>query len=140
MTAFGEIAKIRRLVVENLQKELQVVQSDIFRTEKRIETLKEELSRMPKPESGTAAELTVFCENSRIYRRDIKNMSREMFALRQKAFQTRFHLKKAQIEFEKANHLDKEEKAQKAVSTRKNEDKQIDETASNMRYARGRVL
>ncbi|MDR0747464.1 MAG: hypothetical protein LBE89_06200 [Helicobacteraceae bacterium] len=139
MAAFGEIAKIRRLAVENLQKELQIVQSDIFQTEGKIETLKDELSRLPRPESGGAAELAVFCENSRIYRRDIKSMSRELFTLRQKAFQVRFRIKNAQIEFEKANHLDKEEKAQAALFARKNEEKQLGETVSNMRYVGGRT-
>ncbi|GHV07762.1 hypothetical protein AGMMS50229_15100 [Campylobacterota bacterium] len=129
MGQFADLAKIKHRAVEDLRKQLQLIQVELHRKERERDHLKEEFATLALPHNGTIAEAVIFGEASRVYRREIESVEREIFAIHQRAFQTRFHLKKALIEYEKMSHLEKEERAIVAIAAKSSEAKALDEIA-----------
>ncbi|MDR3347657.1 MAG: flagellar export protein FliJ [Helicobacteraceae bacterium] len=140
MTQFSQIAKIKHNTVEQLQRELQATQVNLQLKESDLSALNDDFARLAFPPNGTIAEFERFSSASRIFRRDIEAVKREIFALHQKTFQIRHHLKKALVEYEKINHLDKEEKMTLMLKAKKNETKLLDEISINARYTIGAAV
>jgi flagellar biosynthesis chaperone FliJ len=133
-TNYEQLAKIKNHKVDLLTRELEAVKAAIAKKEKERDRLLADLAALPTPQGGEIAEFLRFLEAKKIYRREIETAKREIFALSQKAFQARRDLKKAMIEYEKINHLDREEKAQIVIAAKNSEAKRLDEIAVNTRY------
>lgn len=131
MGRFGQLAKIRHHAVEALQKDLQEANAAVQAKTEALEALKNELAEQAKPQSGTVSEYASHQANLHIFRRQIGDLEKLIYQLHQRAFQVRFHLKKALIEYEKMNHLDKEERAQTALLIKKLETGRLEEAALN---------
>ena len=133
MSQLGELAKIRRHAVENLQKQLQAVMVRLGQKEQEQAQLNAESARLAEPVCGILSELRVYDEKRRMYRSEIKAIEREIFQIHKQAFAIRHHLKLAHIEYEKISHMNKEALAAQALAVRKNESKILEEAAHNSR-------
>ncbi|MDR1912231.1 MAG: flagellar FliJ family protein [Helicobacteraceae bacterium] len=134
MNDFAQLAKIKNGKVEELRRELQAAQSELMKRENALNLLSVEFAAMVEPESGAFGDLAIASEKRGVYRREIDAARKEIFTAHQKVFQIRFLLKKALVEYEKINHLDREEKAFAAIAAKKSEDKRLDDAAINARY------
>ncbi|GHS88176.1 hypothetical protein FACS189487_05850 [Campylobacterota bacterium] len=138
MGQFEQLAKIKNHKVDELRRELEKINSAIAQKESVREGLNGEFLSLKTPQTGGAADLLNFSTNKAIYRREIEAVSREIFELHRAAFQVRFRLKNALVEYEKINHLDREERAQIALAASGAEAKRLDDIAVNGRYILGR--
>ncbi|MDR2639729.1 MAG: hypothetical protein LBC09_07840 [Helicobacteraceae bacterium] len=134
MRGLAQLAKIKNAKVEELQKALQKTLVELSAKEKALEILQNEAAAAREPSSGSFGDLRNFETDRAIRRFEIKSAQKEIFAIHQKAFQLRFHLKRALIDYEKINHLDKERQAAIALSAKISESKRLDDTAINARY------
>ncbi|MDR2152862.1 MAG: flagellar FliJ family protein [Helicobacteraceae bacterium] len=134
MRSLLQLANIRNAKVEELQKELRKILDELTRKENALKILQSETIALAQPISGAFGDLKNFEETRAIYRREIKAAQKEIFAHHQRAFQARFHLKRALAEYEKVNSLVLEERSALALRAKKSEEKRLDDVAINLRY------
>lgn len=131
MSRFGQLAKIRHHAVEALQKELEEVNAEIRLKTEALSRLNDEFAACDRPQSGTINEYASHQLTLRIYRRQMGEMGEGILQLHQHALQIRRRLKKALIEYEKMNHLDKEERAHTLALLKKIDSERLEEAALN---------
>ncbi|MDR1452327.1 MAG: flagellar export protein FliJ [Helicobacteraceae bacterium] len=134
MRGLFQLAQIKNAKAEELQRELGKVLANIALKERALSALQLETASARGPISGAFGDLKNFEVDRAIRRREIKTAQQEIFALHQKAFQLRFHLKRAHIEYEKINRLDRERKAAIALNATRSENKRLDDVAINARH------
>jgi flagellar biosynthesis chaperone FliJ len=137
MNEFAQLAQIRNGKVEELRRELGLARKELTRKENALTALRGEIAAIARPIGGAFSDLAIDAENRRVYRREIESLQREIFAAHAKVFQTRHVLKRANVEYEKAAHLDREEKAEIALAAKATEEKRLDDAAINARYTLG---
>ena len=126
-TRFYPILKIKKDILNNIEKELIKINQKISIKENEISMLKEELKNMKAPSVSVYRELLTFKDSAAAFLDEISKEQNLLEMMYSSRIDINKKYKMAMIEYEKINYLHTEELKLRVDKLRKEEQKFIDE-------------
>jgi len=136
-TKFDSVVKLKKQTLDNIERNLQKINSSIQSLKNKIEELESSLLSFTFPKEGHFAELNQIKHQQNILRNEINNLKNQISILEGRKKELLEELKKANIEYEKMKYLQAEEIKKTLKEKKLKEARDMDEIAILLRGRNG---
>ncbi|WP_024787475.1 MULTISPECIES: flagellar FliJ family protein [unclassified Lebetimonas] len=132
-TKFSSVVKIKKQVVQKLEKDVQKINFSITKLNKKIENLQNILFSLTLPENGNFSLFSQIKSQQHLLRGEMEKLKNQIIVLENRKNELMNELKKANIEYEKMKYLENEEIKKILKKAKLKEAKEMDEIAILLR-------
>jgi len=132
-TKFSDILKVKKQVVEKIERNIQKINASINNLKVKINNLENALFSFSTPKEGNFSIFSQIKVQQSLLRDEIENLKNQMVILENRKNELMEELKKANIEYEKIKYLHELEVQKMIKEKRLKENREMDEIAILLR-------
>lgn len=126
-TKFSTVVKVKKQVVEKIERDIQKINSSILKVKHQIKELQNILFSLTPPQNGNFSLFSQIKTQQNMLRSEIEKLNSQILFLENRKNELMNELKKANIEYEKMKYLETEEIKKMLKKSKLKEVKEMDE-------------
>jgi flagellar biosynthesis chaperone FliJ len=132
-TKFSAVVKIKKQVVEKIERDIQKINSSILKVKQQIEEIQNILYSLTPPQNGNFPLFSQIKTQQNMLRSEIEKLNSQILFLENRKNELMNELKKSNIEYEKMKYLETQEIKKMLKKSKLKESREMDELAILLR-------